>query len=489
MIFVLFTGIDNHHRNVTFGAGLLSSETADSYRWLLGTFLKSFGVAPKVVVTDQDPAMKVAIRDIFPDSRHRLCMWHIMKKIADKVGIKLSSDNVFKRRLCDIVWTDAIDPDVFERFWSEIMIDYSLNSNKWFSDMFQIRSDWIPAYYRHELMSGLMRTTSRSESENHFFGQLTNTKLSLVEFLCHFDTAIDSQRFTHRKNDHDTRDTTPEMSTSYELEPQADKIYTREIFWDVQGEIHSSVYECASKGSTPAGDFEKFYIEELDVDVSEPYYEVLFRKMDMEITCSCKRYEQYGLLCRHIFCVLRISRIKEFPAKYVMKRWTRDAVPRKSMCSFINRDGDNVERAESIIRDIMYSNEYIVNRVANNIDQLSSYRDQLKDVISKVDASYIVSVAKNKNERFSNIFGVEKPSSKTIKRPTGIKTKGSGSRKRLMSFRELASVQKKKKTRVCLICKMPGHNSRSCSQFKDFGVGSSKGNPSTGNVTSNAGHD
>ena len=74
------------------------------------------------------------------------------------------------------------------------MEEYNLNNHKWLSDIYSLRCDWIPAYYRHESMSGLMRTTSRSESENHFFGQLSNTKLSLLEFTTHFETAMESQR-------------------------------------------------------------------------------------------------------------------------------------------------------------------------------------------------------------------------------------------------------------------------------------------------------
>ncbi|KAM0016222.1 putative transcription factor FAR family [Helianthus debilis subsp. tardiflorus] len=77
LVFVPFTGIDNHFRNVTFGGALLGSETADSYRWLLRCFVNAFGSEPKVVVTDQDAAMKRAIKDVLPRSRHRLCMWHI----------------------------------------------------------------------------------------------------------------------------------------------------------------------------------------------------------------------------------------------------------------------------------------------------------------------------------------------------------------------------------------------------------------------------
>ncbi|XP_035834305.1 protein FAR1-RELATED SEQUENCE 5-like [Helianthus annuus] len=88
MVFVPFTGMDNHCRNVTLGAGLLASKSIESYKWLLNSFLKSFGQQPKVVVTDQDPAMKQAIEEVFPISRHRLCMWHIMRKVADKADIK-----------------------------------------------------------------------------------------------------------------------------------------------------------------------------------------------------------------------------------------------------------------------------------------------------------------------------------------------------------------------------------------------------------------
>ncbi|GKB63307.1 FAR1-related sequence 5-like protein, partial [Tanacetum coccineum] len=84
MILVPFTGIDNHNRCILFGAALLDSEHIKKYRWLLKRFKKIFRKAPKVVVTDQDPAMKVAIEEIFPESRHRLCMWHTMKKLAGK---------------------------------------------------------------------------------------------------------------------------------------------------------------------------------------------------------------------------------------------------------------------------------------------------------------------------------------------------------------------------------------------------------------------
>lgn len=85
MIFVPFTGIDNHQKCVTFAIGLLSSETAESYKWLLDVFLSVHVTEPYLVVTDEDPAMKIAVDAVFKTANHRLCMWHIMSKVPGKV--------------------------------------------------------------------------------------------------------------------------------------------------------------------------------------------------------------------------------------------------------------------------------------------------------------------------------------------------------------------------------------------------------------------
>ncbi|XP_076909881.1 protein FAR1-RELATED SEQUENCE 4-like [Bidens hawaiensis] len=141
MVFVPFTAIDNHCHSVTVGARLLASETIETYKWLLQMLLKSFGSAPKVVVTDQDPAMKQAIASVFPNTRHRLCMWHIMKKVADKVGADLCNNKDFKHRICDIVWTYSISPFEFEEKWQAIMVEFEIDKNKWLTDMYEIRFD------------------------------------------------------------------------------------------------------------------------------------------------------------------------------------------------------------------------------------------------------------------------------------------------------------------------------------------------------------
>ncbi|GJY48463.1 FAR1-related sequence 5-like protein [Tanacetum coccineum] len=126
MVFVPFTGIDNHNRLVTFGAGLLSDETFRSYKWLLQSFKK------------------------------------------------------------------------------------------------------IPAFLRDEDMSRLMRTASRSESENRYFNRFTNPDLTL-------------------------------------LEKEVAELFMLNIFYEIQDEIVASIAKCFSVNVEQMGRFEKCYIRDTEV--------------------------------------------------------------------------------------------------------------------------------------------------------------------------------------------------------------------------------
>ncbi|KAL9690384.1 hypothetical protein QQ045_010782 [Rhodiola kirilowii] len=169
LVFVPFTGVDNHHRSVTLAAGLISKEDVESYTWLLTCFKNFVSCDPSVIVTDQDAAMKVAISRVFPASRHRFCMWHITEKLQAKVGISKYREPGFLNSIKGVIWDDHSDSKEFEARWSDMIIKYDLQCNSWLSDMYKLRESWIPIYFRQVTMGGLLRTTSRSESENSFF--------------------------------------------------------------------------------------------------------------------------------------------------------------------------------------------------------------------------------------------------------------------------------------------------------------------------------
>ncbi|XP_022029200.1 protein FAR1-RELATED SEQUENCE 2-like [Helianthus annuus] len=219
MVFVPFTDIDNHHCNVTFGAALLASETADTYIWLLRVFLKVVGSQPKVVVTNQDPAMKKAISTVFVGTRHRLCIWHVMHKLSLKVGVRQCNSTNFKERICGVVWTDILTPEEFESKWGVVIGEFNLADNDWLSDIFALKESWIPAYYRMEELSGLMRTTSRSEYKYSLYGVIE------ILFLAFFNMDIrefPKQYILNRWRKEASPNCSPEYSISREYMTELD---------------------------------------------------------------------------------------------------------------------------------------------------------------------------------------------------------------------------------------------------------------------------
>ncbi|XP_042067060.1 protein FAR1-RELATED SEQUENCE 5-like [Salvia splendens] len=131
MIFAPFIGKDNHGRAVTFGAGLFCSESADSFSWLFNQFVKCMGIHPKLIITDQDLGMKVAVEKVLVNTRHRWCMWHIMAKVAEKVPKSLLGNNDFKKDLNSCVWSELIEPTEFEEKWKNVMETYDLVGSEW----------------------------------------------------------------------------------------------------------------------------------------------------------------------------------------------------------------------------------------------------------------------------------------------------------------------------------------------------------------------
>ncbi|XP_057808472.1 protein FAR1-RELATED SEQUENCE 5-like [Salvia miltiorrhiza] len=200
MILTPFTGRDNHGRCITFGAALISNEDVESYSWVFSKFVESMGAHPLILITDQDPAMRKAIEN-----------------------------------------PDLVEPSVFEEKWHRLMDEYDLGGNRWFTDMFALRANWVPAYFRDTKMSGLFRTTSLSESENSFFRRHVNKNSNLVQLYMHYVGAMEAQRNTYDTITLADETGSLDLITQSHIEHHASTVYTNKIFKEeVQVEIVSA---------------------------------------------------------------------------------------------------------------------------------------------------------------------------------------------------------------------------------------------------------
>ncbi|XP_042969091.1 protein FAR1-RELATED SEQUENCE 5-like [Carya illinoinensis] len=142
MPFAPFVGVNYHGQSILLGVGLISSEDTETFVWLFQTWLQCMdGIAPKAIITDQDRAMKNAISIVFPESRHRFCLWHILKKVPEKLGSYASYKTGMKTALMRCVY-DSQSRENFEKCWDQFITMYNLHENAWLQSLYTEREYW-----------------------------------------------------------------------------------------------------------------------------------------------------------------------------------------------------------------------------------------------------------------------------------------------------------------------------------------------------------
>ncbi|XP_019190783.1 PREDICTED: protein FAR1-RELATED SEQUENCE 5-like [Ipomoea nil] len=314
LVFVPVTGVDNHKRCITLWAGLIAKEDVESYEWLLTKFNTAMEYAPRCIITDQDPALKIVVPQTMPTTRHRFCMWHIMTKVGEKVGVALWHNQDFKKALNSTVWDDKLTIDEFKRKWETIMKDYNLKDHRWFAKLYEARVSWIPAYFNDILMAGLLRTTSRSESENNYFGKFTNHHCILVEFMAQYNSAIGEQRHKHARLIAENEGSYPETKTPLSIEKNATTVYTINIFYEFQEHVWEASFTCDIIDKHNRGDIWKYTVK----DTNGKMYEVTETSQAKEIECACKKFNRVGILCRHVMLVMKTRGYESILEKYIV---------------------------------------------------------------------------------------------------------------------------------------------------------------------------
>ncbi|XP_047336108.1 protein FAR1-RELATED SEQUENCE 5-like [Impatiens glandulifera] len=171
MPFAPFVGVNNHGQSILLGCGLLSSEDVASFTWLFKAWLTCMhGRAPKAIITDQCRSMAIAIKTVFPNTQHRYCLWHIMKKLPTKFGAHTEYKSI-KKALNNIVYNSTTIEECEEN-WKKMIHE------NWLNSLHIERHKWIPVYVRCHFWAG-MSTSQRSESINSFFDDYVTSTTSL----------------------------------------------------------------------------------------------------------------------------------------------------------------------------------------------------------------------------------------------------------------------------------------------------------------------
>ncbi|XP_057450136.1 protein FAR-RED IMPAIRED RESPONSE 1-like [Lotus japonicus] len=338
-----FVGVNHHGQSVLLGCALLSNEDTQTFTWLFSTWLECMHErAPNAMITDQDRAMKNAIDIVFPNARHRWCLWHIMKKVPKKLG-KHSDYESMKTVLHGVVY-DSLSKGEFMERWEKMIKDYELHANEWLKEIFDERYRWVPVYVKDTFWAG-MSTTQRSESVNSFFDGYVNSKTALKQFLEQYDIALRDKVEKESMADFGSFNAEIACVSIFGFESQFQKAFTNAKFKEFQAEISSMMY-CNTCFDRLDGLKSIFSVTESKKLYDKMKYVVFNVSFDEEnLQCTCYLFEFKGILCRHILSVLKLKdKTESVPPSYVFSHWRKDIKRRHTLirCGFDHLAG-NIE--------------------------------------------------------------------------------------------------------------------------------------------------
>ncbi|XP_022841862.1 protein FAR1-RELATED SEQUENCE 5-like [Olea europaea var. sylvestris] len=244
MPFAPFVGVNHHGQSILLGCGLVSNEDTETFVWLFRTWLQCMhGQAPQGIITDQDRAMQNAIQTVFPNTRYRWCLWHILKKLPEKFGQHENKASIFGS-IHRLVY-DSQFVQEFEEGWAGMIDTYGLHENDWLSGLYANRARWT----------------------------------SLKQFVKQYERALRSKVEKEFQADFKSFAQTLPCVTDYEMEQQFQSVYTISKFKEAQAEFTGKVYcDLISTSEGPSGTMYEMFIKtmtESSIGMLAPTMEML----------------------------------------------------------------------------------------------------------------------------------------------------------------------------------------------------------------------
>ncbi|KAM5587088.1 protein FAR-RED IMPAIRED RESPONSE 1-like [Rosa sericea] len=323
--FAPFIGVNHHLQFILLGCALVADESKSTYVWLMRAWLKAMGgCAPRVILTDQDKFLKEAIAEVFPDSRHCFCLWHILGKIPEKLGYVIRQHDQFMEKFNKCIFKSWTNEQVEVR-WFKMVDRFNLRNDVWLQSLYEDRRQWIPAYLSDIFLAG-MSTTQRSENINCFFDKYMQRRTTLKEFFEQYNAILREKYEEEAKADFETWHKQPALKSPSPFGKQMATMYTHAIFKKFQVEV-LGVVACHPKQEAEDGGIKTFRVQDFE---ENQHFIVEWNEMTSDISCLCHSFEFNGFLCRHVLIVLQISGVHNIPSQYILKRWTKDAKSRQT---------------------------------------------------------------------------------------------------------------------------------------------------------------
>nr|GEX57094.1 hypothetical protein [Tanacetum cinerariifolium] len=367
-----------------------NKETAKVYGWLLRAFKKTFVRPPNILVTDQDGAMRLAVVADFPESKHRLCMWHIMQKIPAKSVSIIYDDTDFKDKFGKIVWNMFIGPEKFEDRWNKLMEEFNL-----------------------VITSGFQRCIV---SDHHG----SSLSLLILHYAEHVVEVYTRKHFIRVQKEIVAGSWLCSISDMSSGEGCTVCIIDEEKIKPI------GLPEVIDKESTLENVEEEINLHQKVIG----HYKVLYNKGDGLVSYCCQLFVRSGILCRHIFCVFKNIKVSFIPDQYILRHWTKDLIP-PDLRNKKTRYDEKKKAIEKLTMEASIILDSCVHMLRENEPKLFVFVNKMKVIKSELETELPIVPTRTVFNFVQEFMGVKKPDKVKVKNPTCVRPKGREKQKRI----------------------------------------------------------
>lgn len=315
----VFLGISYHKQIVVFGTALLLDETTESFVWVFKTFLEAVsGKQPKTIFTDNWAPVERAVGLTLSDCAHRLCLWHLTQNALINISQLCSSDPIFLKDFKSCIFYRGNTKDVFLQKWVDLNSQYNLSSHSWIQELYAVREKWA-LVHQNGIFCASMTTLNWCEALKSFFKKYFNRKQTLSGFIEHFQKLLSKLREKELYEDHKSRQTKPILLVDTPMLIEASNSYTRVVYAEFEEEFKNQL-QCICQPISMDG---PNYFFRVSLPGNIQFGVVELNPCNLEIKCSCRKFEEIGLLCMHALKVFSHNNILHLPTRYILKRWTK----------------------------------------------------------------------------------------------------------------------------------------------------------------------
>lgn len=181
-----FVIVDSSFRTRLVACALTSGQTEKDYAWVLEQLLGVVGgLAPSIVVIDQEHAMEAACARKVPQARLVSCIWHIHKNLkSNLLGALGARWEPFMKAFLEV--SHSLTPGQFEAKWALLLGIYGGVHPKipgYLNRLYKDRFQWAWPWTRTVFTAGI-QSTQRVEKTHHLLKMFAlNSQSTLAKVL------------------------------------------------------------------------------------------------------------------------------------------------------------------------------------------------------------------------------------------------------------------------------------------------------------------